>query len=498
MNTQTSLDYGIPVFDNQTVLDFDPSNADPASALFLSLFAQLAPLDASISYGALDTLVEQGGSIHHGPMGQFNQQIAEAAAVPFARIGFMGTSSVNESALGHVMPQLTKAGDKSVVLLDSAAHTSLLAAIAISGQTVVWLNRRYDADLDVQNVPTACAIEAALRLNPAIETVAITSPDYNGCVADIAAISKVCERHKAFLYVDGAWGVGCGIIEGYPANPVTLGATAASVSFHKKGIGLSQTSCLYSRNAAFTTHYDSQSLDHFTTSPSYLALGFAQVMHTELTHGEVGDDWARIPDLHKSLAARTADIHPKIWVLGPQDSGAQTADPSHLLFYLGDIGISGFDMVSAMAQLGYDCEKGTFKTLLILLSPSLLGQEEALIKALHRSVKTCLNRKMVTNHQTLRAINPPVLKNSSVTIRNAKRGRSHNVPLKTACGHICAVSIAVYPPGTPILAPGSRIETSHLTYLYTMQRMGGHVSGIDMTTEEPVIAVLKPSLSAVP
>ena len=491
MTSHTVLGQGIPVHDNKTVLKRGHSDADPASALFLSLFEQLAPLDASLSYGAIDTLVDQGNSPRHGPVGHFNQQIADAASVPFARIGFLGTSSVNESALGHVMPQLTKAGDKSTVLMDSAAHTSLLAAMAISGQPVEWLNRNYQAKLDIQTVPDTHAIEDALARNPAIETVVITSPDYNGWAADIAAIAKLCEQYSAFLYVDGAWGVGCGMFDGYPANPVTLGATAASISFHKKGIGLSQTSCLYSRNCAFIAGYDAQSLDHFTTSPSYLALGFAQVMHTQLTHGDVGEYWARIPDLHKYLSARAVDIHPKMRVLGPETAGATAVDPSHLLFYLGDIGISGFDMLSSMARMGYDCEKGTLKTLLILLSPALFGQEEALIEALRHSVQACLKQRALNAYPKLKAIRPPVLKNSPITIRQAKRGGRYDVPLKSACGHICAVSIAVYPPGTPILAPGSLIETKHLRYLADIHSIGGHVSGLDMTAAQPMITVMR-------
>jgi len=168
--TQWISDYSASVMGMTDAVESrtETANAEFATAVFLSLFGLLSRLDASISFAALDSLCGQGG----GPVGQFNQQIAKAANVPFARAGFMGTSAVNESALGHVLPQLTRGGDNSAVLMDCAAHTSLIGAMAISGQPTIWLPRDYDAELDIQIVPCPQRIEHLLACHPEIETVA--------------------------------------------------------------------------------------------------------------------------------------------------------------------------------------------------------------------------------------------------------------------------------------------------------------------------------------
>ena len=76
---------------------------------------------------------------------------------------------------------------------------------------------------------------------------------------------------------------------------------------------------------------------------------------------------------------------------------------------------------------------------------------------------------------------PPPGPETCCSIRSAAFAPRHSLPLGQAAGRISAVSIAPYPPGVPVVAPGERITPAILSYFRTI--------GYDL--DEPVSVLSK-------
>ena len=77
-----------------------------------------------------------------------------------------------------------------------------------------------------------------------------------------------------------------------------------------------------------------------------------------------------------------------------------------------------------------------------------------------------LKRYLFLGHET--ALSP----------REAFFSPSERIPLQEACGRTAACSVAVYPPGIPVLYPGEVITEEICRYLTDALRDGCHVHGI--------------------
>ena len=95
-----------------------------------------------------------------------------------------------------------RAGGKLAIARN--AHKSVYNACAVLGVEpyILKINDRAGVLLP----PTAADVEEAFKKERTVGGVLITSPDYYGNLADLAAIRKVCDRCGKSLYVDGAHG----------------------------------------------------------------------------------------------------------------------------------------------------------------------------------------------------------------------------------------------------------------------------------------------------
>ena len=109
----------------------------------------------------------------------------------------------------------------------------LLSAAALLDFDVEWLHPA-PGDAYHSCTVTAGAVDAALaRLGGRCRAVYLTSPDYLGHVADIAAVAGVCHAHGALLLVDNAHGAYLKFLPGGSRHPMDLGADLCCDSAHK-------------------------------------------------------------------------------------------------------------------------------------------------------------------------------------------------------------------------------------------------------------------------
>ncbi len=148
-------------------------------------------------------------------------------------------------------------------LIGRNCHSSAVNAAALCGFEPVWLMKQ-----------TPEALEHALSERPGVKAAYLTSPDYFGTLADIAACSKICHEHGALLLVDNARGAHLPFFE-KKLHPMHLGADACADSAHKTLPVLTGGAYLQIGNSAPPVFAQAarRTLALFgSTSPSYLIL----------------------------------------------------------------------------------------------------------------------------------------------------------------------------------------------------------------------------------
>lgn len=174
------------------------------------------------------------------------------------------TFLTNGSTSGIIAAVLscTQVGDK--VLIASNSHPCHFNAVRLAGARALTYDLEIDKDWGVPLEVKPEVIDFYLsRYN--IKTVIITSPSYEGIISDIEEIKAVCEKHGAFLIVDGAHGALYPFSELLPISAVNI-ADFTVQSLHKTAGGLNPTALLHCNCEVDVSH----ALNMFmTTSPSY-------------------------------------------------------------------------------------------------------------------------------------------------------------------------------------------------------------------------------------
>ena len=163
---------------------------------------------------------------------------------------------------------------RPLVIAGRNAHASFVTAAALLDFDVAWIQPRPDEPV------YSCAVTAdALRTALAAAdrppcAVYVTSPDYLGSMADIAAAADVCHAYGAPLLVDNAHGAYLRFLA--PSlHPCDLGADMCCDSAHKTLPVLTGGAYLHVRHGAdaFFAERAREAMGLFgSTSPSYLIL----------------------------------------------------------------------------------------------------------------------------------------------------------------------------------------------------------------------------------
>lgn len=422
-------------------------------------------------------------------VGRLNGLIATGYNAPAARVVVSGSSGANLMVHGFVVPALLAPGRRAV-LVDRDAHVSLVGGLATSGLSVVWLHRRYDPVNDVQRPFTLQDIVSQLDADPAIGGVVLTSPTYEGSDAPLEAISEVCRERGVLLVVDGAWGACYGLLAraGFPDSAIQRGADIAVVSIHKKGLAIQQVAAALFKNPAHAELFDSVgNLGFQTTSPNYVLLGVAEICLSAIVNRQADAGWRNAVLATRELARRIPqEVNADFRIIEPTDVGAVSGDPAHLLVHVGAAGITGYALLTALGELGFDAEKATRDTLLMLIGPHEASRVDEWIDTLRLAA---LQAAKASTGPVNRALAIPAPERDVVmTVREAAQSAQRLIPLADAVGEVAAASVAPYPPGSPLLVPGERFEQHHVDYLQAILAEKGRVRGVSDSRAVAIVA----------
>ena len=283
------------------------------------------------------------------------------------------------------------------------------------------------------------ALEKTLSSLPAPPAaVYLTSPDYLGGMADIAAMAEVCHRHGTLLAVDNAHGAYLRFLT--PSrHPLDLGADLCCDSAHKTLPALTGGAYLHigEHVPAILAENAKAALALFgSTSPSYLTMA-----SLDLCNGYLTEDYY---DRLAETAERLKQVRERLWASGWQ---VEDSDPLRLTLRA-PVGLTGIALADRLRQGGVECEYADGDFLVLMVTPQNDRSDfDRLITALG------------VNHVPYALSLPlPLARGERVcSIREALFAPHETVPTGQALGRICGAPTVSCPPAIPIAVSGEII-----------------------------------------
>lgn len=322
------------------------------------------------------------------------------------------------------------------------AHRTFVSAAALLGLDVAWLYSGEPAQSVVSCAITASALDAALSESakkPA--AVYITSPDYLGNRADIAALAAVCHAHATPLLVDNAHGAYLRFLP-ESLHPLDLGADLCCDSAHKTLPVLTGGAYLHlakTAPASLLAAAERAMALFASTSPSYLILQSLDAANRYLAENYVNslaDTVSRLDALRRALRADG-------WTLAGNEPLKLTVAPKPR-------GYRGVEAAGLLERGNIRCEFSDPDYIVFMFTPETPpGAYDALLAAL----------RALPPRAPLTDAPPPLGKPQRVfSPREAALAPFETIPLAHAPGRVLAAPSVSCPPAVPAVVCGERVD----------------------------------------
>jgi len=330
-------------------------------------------------------------------------------------------------------------GVKPVVVAARNVHKAFVFACALLDLDVVWLAPEGDARSLCSCRITAETLDKTLRSMDAPPcAVYLTSPDYLGGRADIAALAKVCHDHGTVLAVDNAHGAYLHFLKN-PCHPLDLGADICCDSAHKTLNVLTGGAYLHiskTAPAGFAENAKAAMALFGSTSPSYLIMASLDLCNAYLAEKfstELAECVEKLDALRRTLV----------------ESGWQVEQTDPLRITVNaPTGASGIELAEKLRTHGVVAEYADPEFLVFMATPGNTQEDfDRIAQVLGVN----------TAPAAVRTPLPVAIGDQAVSIRKALFSPHEAIPAAQGLGRICASPTVSCPPAIPIAVSGEVI-----------------------------------------
>ncbi|MFD1206886.1 aminotransferase class I/II-fold pyridoxal phosphate-dependent enzyme [Sporosarcina contaminans] len=411
------------------------------------------------------------------------QLAAEAFGAKHAFFMVNGTTSAVQS----MVMTACKAGEK--IIMPRNVHRSAINALILSGAVPVYVNPGVNREL---GIPLGMAVEdvkQAILDHPDAKAILINNPTYYGICSNLKALTELAHEHGMLVLVDEAHGTHFYFNDALPISAMAADADMASVSMHKSGGSLTQSSFLLINNE-ISEGYTRQIINLTqTTSGSYLLLSSLDISRKNLSlNGQ--EIFRKVAE----MAQYTRDEINKIggyYAFSKELCNGDTIydfDITKLSVHTLNIGLAGVEVYDILRdEYEIQIEFGDIGNLLAYISVGDRRLDlERLVSALAEIKRRYQKDKSgLFDHEY---ITPQVV----ATPQAAFYAPKEKLPIHDSAGRIASEFVMAYPPGIPILAPGEMITKEILSYIQYCKDKGSFMTGTEDSNIE-YINVLKES-----
>lgn len=393
---------------------------------------------------------------------------AFGAANAFFMVG--GTTSAVQSMIMYAC----KDGDK--IIMPRNVHRSAINALILTGAVPVYVNPDVNKQLGIALGMSVEQVEQAIRENPDAKAIMVNNPTYYGICSDLKKITELAHAHGMLVLVDEAHGTHFYFGDNFPLTAMAAGADCASVSMHKSGGSLTQSSFLL-MGKNINADYMRQIINLTqTTSASYLLLSSLDISRKRLalSGSEIFAQTVEMAEYARAEINAIGGYYAYSRELINGDS-IYDFDVSKLSIFTLPIGLAGIEVYDLLRdEYDIQIEFGDIGNILCYISVGDRKRDiERLISALSE-----IKRRFSRNGADMLSheyISPVV----SEAPRNAFYAKKVSVPLEESAGKVCTEFVMCYPPGIPILAPGELITDEIIEYIRYAKEKGCQMTGTE-------------------
>lgn len=434
---------------------------------------RLAPIMDVSPYAIDVTEVDGTDNLHH-PEGIIKVAQDRASKIYGSRETFF---LVNGSSSGLISAISACSKPDGEILIARNCHKSVYHGVHMNRLKPVYLYPQVMEAYGLLGGIAPLQVEEALRMNPDVGCIVITSPTFEGFTSDIEGIAGVVHRHGKILIVDEAHGAHFAFDDRFPKSALLCGADLVIHSVHKTLPAFTQSALL---------HVGSERIDldrlkfylsiYQTTSPSYVlmagideCLNYMSANKDELfkKHFQYLDDFYKETAGLGQFRILTDEVIGRFGIVG--------RDPSKIVFtarapYLFD----GKQVEKVLRQrFNIQVEMATQTQILAMATVADTWEGfDRLITALKEidMKMPCPNwEKFDIMNITSRIYDP-------FTVEQMEKV---SLDLADCMERIAAGFVVLYPPGIPILVPGEMITGEILGRIRQYIAHGLTVQGVE-------------------
>ena len=390
------------------------------------------------------------------------------AANAFFMVG--GTTSAVQSMIMYAC----KEGDK--IIMPRNVHRSAINALILTGAVPVYVNPDVNKQLGIALGMSVSQVEQAIRDNPDAKAIMVNNPTYYGICSDLRRITELAHAHGMLVLVDEAHGTHFYFGDRFPVTAMAAGADIASVSMHKSGGSLTQSSFLLMGDR-INSDYMRQIINLTqTTSASYLLLSSLDISRKRLALSG-REIFAKTVEMAEYARSEINDIGGYYAYSSELINGDSIFDfdVSKLSVFTLPVGLAGIEVYDLLRdEYDIQIEFGDIGNILAYISVGDRKRDiERLISALSE-IKRRFGRSGadMLSHEYI----APVV---SEAPRKAFYADKVSVPLEESAGKVCTEFVMCYPPGIPILAPGELITPEIIEYIRYAKEKGCQMTGTE-------------------
>ena len=378
---------------------------------------------------------------------------------------------VNGSTCGNLSMIYASCKRNGNILVARNCHKSVIHAVELKDLKADYIYPEVSEDgIQLEIAPSQVEEKLAKKHYDAL---IITSPTYEGVVSDIKRLSEICHREGTALLVDAAHGAHFGM-NGFPENPVNLGADAVAVSLHK-------TLPMFTQTAALLVNKDSllnrmkleESIRIFqSSSPSYILMSGVD-RGLEFLERDGEEAAKKLNDLLLSFRRKCESL--KNLKIVKYDN----LENSKIVILSLIEGFTG-QMILETLREKYHLELEMAVGQYALAMTTVMDKENCL-ERLYTSLNEIDNdlegqRRLAFSDR--KELGLKVRPDKKMEISEAKESEFELVSLDKAAGRISYNEVCVYPPGVADLLPGEQISEDMIEYINRNIEDGHEVEGV--------------------
>lgn len=432
-----------------------------------------------------DDITEINGADNlHDPQGviaEVQEKIAEIYGSEETAILINGsTAGIHSAILGACKPGET-------LLVPANCHRSVFGALALGRIQGVFINPLIERNIGFAREITLDSVKEAIIKYPNSLGMVLTNPTYYGTTSDVKAIAETLHSHGKFLIVDEAHGAHLHFNKELPKDAIEAGADVVIQSTHKILGSLTQSALIHFQGNRVNRQQVKVFLSLLqSSSPSYpLMISVEEAVDTAYEKGE--KIFGEIIKEHEKFYQNQDQSAPVI--LYEATHSFMGYDRSKWLFQTR--GVSG-NWVAArlLKDYGIQCELSGNNHVLAMTG---MGTTQSDLKALTQAVKG-LNTRIIKGEfqkkytKTIpglpqKIVCTAVLETQVPLWEGLYNDQKERRPLEKSGGCLAGEFIIPYPPGIPVMLPGSRMTKEIIDELSSLIDNGVSVVGINTERE---------------